>query len=53
MTALLSENELLMSQKYQTKLPVGSGVAVVRLFVKWKRALGRRIPRIQFAQWGL
>jgi len=53
MTVFLPDNELVTRHKYPTKLSVGNGVAVGLFSVKWRRALGRRIPRTQFAQWGL
>jgi hypothetical protein len=53
MTEFLLENELVMNQKYLTKLSVGNGVVIVLFSIKWRRALGRRMPCTQFAQWGL
>ena len=53
MTLSLPENVLVVSQKYPTKLSVGNGVVIVLFSVKWRRVLERRIPRIQFAQWGI
>jgi len=35
MTEFLPENELVMSQKYPTKLSVGNGVVIVIFSVKW------------------
>jgi hypothetical protein len=44
MTLFLPENELVMSQKYPTKLSVGNSVVIVIFSIKWRRVLGRRTP---------